>query len=87
MQRFAYAGDDACGADELEYVNSLRAEKTPDVEEFDQAIVFLTDFHSPSAELSEGKAWDADTDYTDWSWHLGRTGAEGAWQLLSWGQA
>ncbi len=82
LQRFAFAGDDACGADELEYVNGLREEGA---EAFDQAIVFTTDFHSPSAEKSEGTAWEPDTDYKDWTWHLGRTGADGSWELLTWG--
>ena len=82
LKRFAFAGDEACGAEELEYVNSLRAE---DTDEFDQAIVFTSDFHSPSEEESEGTAWEADTDYEGWSWHLGRTGADGAWSLLTWG--
>ena len=81
MQRFAYAGDEAAKAD-LDYVNSLRKEGTP---EFDQAIVFTTDFHSPSAKEAEGTAWKPDSDYKDYTWHLGRTGTDGAWQLLTWG--
>lgn len=85
MQRFAYAGDEACGAEELAYVNELREAQMPDAEKFDQAIVFVTDFHSPSAELSKDTAWEADTDYKDWTWHLGRTGGDGAWKLLTWG--
>ena len=84
LKRFAFAGDEACGDDELEYVNSLREDGT---DEFDQAIVFVTDFHSPSAEEAEGTAWEADTDYTDYTWHLGRTGADGSWQLMTWGYA
>ena len=84
MQRFAYAGDEACGAEELEYVNSLRKEGD---KEFAQAIVILTDFHSPKAEQAEGTAWEPDTDYKDYSWHLGRTDADGAWQLMTWGYA
>ncbi len=84
MKRFAYAGDDACGAEELAYVNGLRE---ADTDEFDQAIVFVTDFHSPSEADAEGTAWEPDTDYKDWTWHLGRTGADGAWQLLTWGYA
>ena len=83
LKRFSYAGDDV-SADNLEYANSLRDEGT---EEFDQAIVFGSDFHSPSAEDAEGTAWEADTDYEGWSWTLGRTGADGAWQLLTWGYA
>ena len=81
MKRFAYAGDEATKQN-LDYVNSLRDE---DTDEFDQAIVFLTDFHSPSKEQSEGTAWEPDTDYEDYEWYLGRTGTDGAWKLLTWG--
>ena len=84
MKRFAYAGDDACGAQELEYVNSLREQGS---DAFDQAIVLVTDFHSPSASEAEGTAWEPDKDYNDYTWHLGRTGADGAWKLLTWGYA
>ena len=85
MKRFAFAGDDACGAEELAYVNELREANMPETDEFDQAIVFMTDLHSPSGEDAEGTAWEPDTDYKDWSWHLGRTGSDGGWQLLTWG--
>jgi D-alanyl-D-alanine carboxypeptidase len=84
MQRFAFAGDDACGAEEVKYVNSLRKEGT---DEFEQAIVLVTDFHSPSAEQAEGTAWEPDTDYKDYAWHLGRANADSGWQLMGWGYA
>ena len=87
LHRFAYAGDDACGDEELAYVNELREANAPDAEVFDQAIVFLTDFRSPSEELAEGTAWEPDSEYADWTWHLGRTGADGSWQLMTWGYA
>ena len=82
MKRFAYAGDDACGADELKYANSLRKEGT---DAFKQAIVIVTDFHSPSAQKAKGTAWEPDTDYTDYTWHLGRTDGDNPWQLMTWG--
>lgn len=85
LKRFAYAGDEACGADEIAYANELREANMPDLPAFDQVIVFVSDLRSPSAEDAEGTAWEPDTDYTNWSWHLGRTGADGAWQLLTWG--
>lgn len=84
LKRFAFAGDEACGTEELEYVNSLREEGT---EEFDQAIVCITDFHSPSEADAQATAWEPDADYEDYTWHLGRTGADGSWQLMSWGYA
>ena len=81
MQRIAYAGDELATS-KLDYVNGLREEGT---DEFSQAIVFLTDFHSPSAEQAKETAWKPDTDYKDYGWFLGRTGADGAWKLLTWG--
>jgi hypothetical protein len=83
MRRIAFTDDKTC-TDDLEYVNTLRAE---DTKEFDQAIVFMSDFHSPVGEDAEDSVWDADTDYNDFSWHLGRTGADGIWRLLTWGYA
>ena len=84
LKRFAFGGDEACGASELEYVNSLREEGT---EAFDQAIVLVTDFHSPSGKDAEGTAWEPDSDYKDYRWSLGRTGASGSWKLMTWGYA
>jgi D-alanyl-D-alanine carboxypeptidase len=84
MNRLAYAGDDACGTDEVEYANSLREDGA---DEFKQAIVFVTDFHTPDAKQVEGTAWEPDTDYNDYTWHLGRVDAEGGWTLLTWGYA
>lgn len=84
MKRFAFAGDDACGAEELAYVNGLRKEGAG---EFSQAIVFVTDFRSPSAEQAAGTAWNPDTDYKDYTWHLGRTDAKGSWKLMTHGYA
>ena len=43
-----------------------------------------SDFHSPSEEDAAGTAWQPDTDYNDYEWHLGRTG-DGDWQLVTWG--
>ena len=44
-------------------------------------------FHSPSAEAAEGTAWEPDTDYKDYTWHLGRTDAKGSWKLMTQGYA
>ena len=84
MQRFAFEGDEACGDEELAWLNELREANMPDSKAFDQAIAFTSDFHTPAD--AEG-AWEADADYKDWTWHLGRTGADGSWQLMSWGFA
>ncbi|MBR3384299.1 MAG: M15 family metallopeptidase [Atopobiaceae bacterium] len=85
MKRLAFSGDDACGDEELAYVNELREANTPDVEAFDQAIVFTSNFRSPIEKDAENTAWEPDTDYEDWTWHLGRTGVDGSWQLMTWG--
>ena len=82
MQKIAYAGDEE-STNNLAYCNELREAGTPEIAE---AIVFKTDFHSPSAEEAEGTAWEPDTDYKDYSWILGRTMGE-SWQLLTWGYA
>ena len=85
LKKLAYMGDDACGAEEVAYVNELRKAQLPDEPEFDQVLVFTSEFRSPSAADAEGTAWEPDTDYADWTWHLGRTGDDGAWKLMGWG--
>ncbi len=85
MQRFAFAGDDACGAEELAHVNEQREAKMPDTEEFDQAIMFVTDFHTPADAKG---AWNPDYDYKDYKWSLGRkAGSNADWILMDWGYA
>ncbi|MDO4405166.1 MAG: hypothetical protein Q4C09_09030 [Atopobiaceae bacterium] len=82
MKRIAFTDDTTC-TDNLAYANSLRKDGQP---EFTQAIVFTSDFHSPSKEEAEGTAWEPDTDYVGYNWTLGRTDG-GAWELLTWGYA
>ena len=65
----SFTDDATCEAD-LEYCNSLR--EAGDAE-FTQAIVITSDFHSPSGADAEGTAFEPDTDYEDWTWHLART--------------
>ena len=60
----------------LEYINSLD-------HKYDQAIVFLTNFHSPK-ETEEMTAWELDTEYEDYQWYLGRTSG-GEWELVTQG--
>lgn len=87
LTRLAYAGDDACGSEEVAYVNELREAGEQDLEEFAEAIVISTDFHSPSPEDAEGTAWEPDTDYEGYTWHLGRRDVDDAWHLMTWGYA
>ena len=82
MMRIAYAGDEASIA-ALDYANTLRGEGE---QPFDQALVVVSDFHSPSAEDAEGTAWEPDVDYTGYTWTLARV-ADGGWRLLTWGYA
>ena len=82
MNQLTVADDNTCMG-ELEYANSLRDANTP---EFDQAMVVTSSFHSPSADQVEGTAWEADKDYEDWTWTLGRSNG-GDWVLLTWGYA
>ncbi len=85
MKRIAYAGDQT-SQENIAYANELREAQTPDAPEYNQVIVLISDYHSPSAEQAEGTAWEPDHDYNDYSWILARTDS-GAWQLLTWGYA
>ena len=83
MLRLAFTDDRTC-IDDVAYLNELREEGAP---VFDQAIVFTSDFHSPSEKEAEGTAWEPDAVYEGWTWHLGRTDSDGARQLMTWGYA
>lgn len=48
-----------------------------------QAMLFLSDFHSPTDPAAR-TSLDIDAEYTDWQWWLGRS-ESGEWLLLSWG--
>ena len=61
---------------ELEYVKSMG--------DYDQSMVFLSEFHSPVEAPAESTAWELDQEYTDWSWILGRK-ADGTWEAVTWG--
>lgn len=80
MKRISYAGDKT-SSKQVAYCNELRDESEP---EFDEAIVFTTLFHSPSAEESEGTAWESDTDYDGFTWYLARS-SKGPWELMTCG--
>ena len=59
---------------ELEEANDAK-------ETFTQCIMFTSSFHSP---VKGGGAWEADEEYTDWQWWLGRADG-GEWKLMTWG--
>ena len=85
LQKLAFTDDATCEA-ALAQANELRKAQMPDEPAFDQALVLTSEFHSPSAEDAKETAFEPDTDYTGWTWLLARTGDDGAWKLLTWGQ-
>ena len=76
MHSIRYAGDEYNSKESLDWVNNL-----DDGYDFTECIKFLSDFHTPKDAAG---AWEADTEYTDWNWWLGRT-ADGNWKLVNWG--
>ncbi|ACV22851.1 D-alanyl-D-alanine carboxypeptidase [Slackia heliotrinireducens] len=84
LQRIAFTDDQTC-EDNVAYVNELREAQMPDAAEFDQALVLLSDFHTPK-EIGE-LVFEADADYNDYQWILGRTQGEGSWNLMTQGYA
>ena len=71
----SYTDDQNC-TDNLGHVNELS-----DDTQFDECIVFTSNFHSPK---EGGGAWEPDYDYENWGWYLGRVKGEN-WVLLDWG--
>ncbi len=82
MHAIRYAGDEQCTAENLAWLNELAEAREQDLV-FTACICFVSDFHSPK-EVPVTEAWNADFEYTDWHWWLGRT-AEGEWVLMDWG--
>ena len=71
----SYTDDQNC-TDNLSHINELSDDK-----QFDECIVFTSNFHSPK---EGGGAWEPDYDYENWIWLLGRVKGED-WVLLDWG--
>ena len=76
LHTVTYAGDENVTEENVSWLNSLNGGA-----EYVECIEFLTDFHSPVEAYG---AWEADTEYTDYQWWLGRTEG-GSWVLVSWG--
>ena len=76
MHSIRYASDECCTAENIAWLN-----EHGDGHEYTQCIEFLSDFHSP---VEGGGAWNADEEYTNWNWWLGRTDG-GEWELVDWG--
>lgn len=77
LHNIRFTDDQTC-KDNVSYVNELGNGET-----FDECIVFLTDFHSP-VDPPQPTAWEADTEYTDYQWYLGRAKG-GDWKILTMG--
>lgn len=80
LHSLSYISDEECiDTDNIEWMNDLRADD--DKEVFTQCIAFDSSFHSPE---NGGGAWEADQEYTQWSWWLARS-ENGEWKLMTWG--
>lgn len=81
LHSITYSSDDECNNSEnIAWMNEL--EEANDAKEtFTQCIMFTSSFHSP---VKGGGAWEADEEYTDWQWWLGRADG-GEWKLMTWG--
>ena len=76
LQNLRYAGDEAAGKENLDWLNSL-----DEGSEYTRIAEFLTDFHTVSDVQG---AWEQDEDYKDYQWWLGWTEEDG-WEVVSWG--
>ena len=76
LHSLKYAGDECNTGENIEWLDSLA-----DGTKYVGAAEFTADFHSP---VEGGGAWEADEEYTDYQWWLGRT-KDGGWDLLTWG--
>ena len=73
--------DDATCEEALTYCNEQAKDGTGP---FDEAIVLVSDFHSPSEADAENTAWEPDKDYDNYTWYIARA-KDGDWTLVSWG--
>ena len=80
LHSISYVSDEKCNSENIAWMNELAAANDLN-EQFDQCIMFKSDFHSPK---KGGGAWNADEEYTDWQWWLARTDG-GQWKLMTWG--
>jgi D-alanyl-D-alanine carboxypeptidase len=74
LRSLRYAGDGSCTEENVKWANEIN----PDGR-YTEVVEFIGDFHSPVEAYG---AWEADTEYTDYQWWLGRN-AESGWDLFS----
>ena len=80
LHSIAYSSDDECNSENIKWMNEL-AEANDMSEEFEQCIMFKSDFHSPK---NGGGGWNSDYEYTGWQWWLARS-KNGSWKLMTYG--
>ena len=76
LHTLVYMGDECCTDENVAWLNEISSDSV-----YTQVCAFKSDFHSPVEAYG---AWEADMEYTDWQWWLGRTEA-GSWELVTWG--
>ena len=83
LHNIRYTDDDYCNTeDNIKWMNEL-AESRGYEPNFTQCIAFFSNFHSPT-EAKNKTAFNADSEYTNWTWYLARTD-NGEWHLMTFG--
>lgn len=78
LHSISYVSDEKCNSENIAWMNELA--KANDLKkQFDQCILFQSDFHSPKENSG---AWEPDEEYTDWQWWLARSEG-GPWILMT----
>lgn len=77
LQSISYAGDEACNAKNIKWINSLDKKN-----KYKKICEFLMNFHTP--EKSEDAALESNHEYKDYQWWLGQN-KEGGWDIVSQG--
>lgn len=82
MERIAYASDDVCNAETVEWMN--QHQQVPGAGSFTECICFYSDYHTPPMDEMEQMAWNPDAEYSDWGWWLARADG-GDWIVVDMG--
>lgn len=82
LHSITYVSDDECNSENIAWMNELAAANDLN-EQFDQCIMFKSDFHSPK---KNSEPWNVYEEYTGWEWWLARSKG-GPWRLMTCGYA
>ena len=82
LHSITYVSDDECNSENIAWMNELAAANDLN-EQFDQCIMFKSDFNSPKENSGP---WNVDEEYTGWGWWLARSKG-GPWRLMTCGYA